>query len=135
MPPRPPSGHTVLYDPEAIVAEAVPLDRAPHLALVAAVLAWGPDPLGLRAADCAQISLQLTGHARCVASDVRRRYELLPADSELRPLTAAVLRESVRRLSVPQASTAAHVQNRARLVKALYRALDRLEPARPTPAS
>ncbi|MFD9714436.1 DUF6415 family natural product biosynthesis protein [Streptomyces sp. NPDC060006] len=126
--------HTVLYDPEGILAETLPLDRDPHLALVAAVLAWGPNPVGLRAADCAQISLQLTGHARCVASDVRRRYERLPKNSELRPLTQAILRESVRRLSVPSASTAAHAQNRARLVRALYRALDRLDAARPTVA-
>ncbi|WP_274036707.1 DUF6415 family natural product biosynthesis protein [Streptomyces sp. MMBL 11-1] len=126
--------HTVLYDPEGILAETLPLDRDPHLALVAAVLAWGPHPVGLRAADCAQISLQLTGHARCVASDVRRRYEALPKDSELRPLTQATLRESVRRLSVPSSNTVAHVQNRARLVRALYLALDRLDAVQPTVA-
>ncbi|MFE3144319.1 DUF6415 family natural product biosynthesis protein [Streptomyces scopuliridis] len=124
--------HTVLYDPEGILAETLPLDRGPHLALAAAVLAWGTAPAGLRAADCAQISLLLTGHARCVASDVRRRFETLPQDSELRPVTEAVLRESVRRLSVPSQSTVAHARNRARLVKALYRALDQLDAVQPT---
>ncbi|MFJ5050457.1 DUF6415 family natural product biosynthesis protein [Streptomyces sp. NPDC088719] len=90
---------TVVYDPSGAVTGWLPLDRDPHLALVAAVLAWGPAPAGVRAADCAQIGLQLTGHAQCVAADVRHRYEALPADSELHPLTKAVLEESVNRLS------------------------------------
>ncbi|MFE2498794.1 DUF6415 family natural product biosynthesis protein [Streptomyces scopuliridis] len=126
--------HTVLYDPEGILAETLPLDRGPHLALAGAVLAWGTAPAGLRAADCAQISLLLTGHARCVASDVRRRFETLPQDSELRLVTEAVLRESVRRLSVPSQNTVAHARNRARLVKALYRLIDQLDAVRPTVA-
>ncbi|MEV3896568.1 hypothetical protein OHA57_34510 [Streptomyces anulatus] len=70
---------------------------------------------------------QLTGHARCVAADVRHRFEALPADSELRPLTKAMLRESVDRLSPSPATTIAQIQNRARLITALYRALDRLD--------
>ncbi|MFL0021335.1 restriction endonuclease [Streptomyces sp. NBUL23] len=97
------------------------------LALVAAVLAWGPTPAGVRAADSAQICLQLTGHAQCVAADLRHRYEALPADSELRPLTKAVPREAVNRLSTGPATTVTKVQNRARLIGALYRALDRLD--------
>ncbi|WP_328908003.1 restriction endonuclease [Streptomyces sp. NBC_00234] len=127
--------HTVLHDPESIVTETLPLDREMHLALAAAVLAWGPAEAGLRSADIEQISLQLTGHARCVASDVRRDFERLAEDSELRPLTEVVLRETVRRLSVPSHNTVAHAQNRARLVRALYRALDRLNAARPTMAT
>ncbi|KIF67096.1 hypothetical protein HY68_35785 [Streptomyces sp. AcH 505] len=123
--------HRVLHDPECILAEPLPLDRDPHLALATAVLAWGVAPAGLRADDCEQISLQLTGHARCVASDVRRRYKQLPKDSDLRPRTQAILRDSVRRLSVPSQRTVAHAQNRARLVKSLYRALDQLDAARP----
>ncbi|WP_228925468.1 restriction endonuclease [Streptomyces sp. DH7] len=125
-----------VYDPSGAVTGGLPLDRDPHLALVAAVLAWGPNPAGVRAADCAQIGLQLTGHAQCVAADVRHRFEALPADSELRPLTKAVLRESANRLSTGPATTVARVQNRARLIQALYRALDRLDAAqRPTPAT
>ncbi|WP_331736185.1 restriction endonuclease (plasmid) [Streptomyces anulatus] len=127
---------TVVYDPSGAVTGGLPLDRDPHLALVAAVLAWGPAPVGVRAADRAQIGLQLTGHAQCVAADVRQRFEALPADSELRPLTKAVLREAVNRLSTGPATTVARIQNRARLITALYRALDRLDAAqRPTPAT
>ncbi|MFH9203272.1 restriction endonuclease [Streptomyces anulatus] len=118
---------TVVYNPTGTVTDGLPLDRDPHLALVAAVLAWGPAPAGVRAADRAQIGLQLTGHAQCVAADVRHRFEALPADSELRPLTKAVLRESVNRLSTGPATTVAQIQNRARLIRALYRALDRLD--------
>ncbi|WDG26866.1 restriction endonuclease [Streptomyces sp. CA-278952] len=126
---------TVVYDPSGAVTGGLPLDRDPYLALVAAVLAWGPNPAGVRAADCAQIGLQLTGHAHCVAADSRQRFETLSADSELRPLTRVVLRESVNRLSTGPGTTAAKVQNRARLIQALYRALDRLDTAQnPTPA-
>ncbi|MEV6477869.1 restriction endonuclease [Streptomyces sp. NPDC051657] len=76
---------TVVYYPAGAVTGGLPLDRDPHLALAAAVLACGPNPVGLRVADCAQIGLQLTGHARCVAADLRQRFEMLPGDSELRP--------------------------------------------------
>ncbi|MEU8772021.1 hypothetical protein AB0C94_34395, partial [Streptomyces griseus] len=55
----------------------------------------------------------------------------LPADSELRPLTRVVLRAAVNRLSTGPATTTAEVQNRARLVQALYLALDRLDTTRP----
>ncbi|MGW1437660.1 restriction endonuclease [Streptomyces griseus] len=122
----------VVYDPTGTVTDGLPLDRYPHLALAAAVLAWGPNPVRVRAADRAQIGLQLTGHARCVAADVRHRYEAHPADSELRPLAKAVLRESVNRLSTGPATTVARVQNRARLIQALYRALDRLDANKPS---
>ncbi|MFD8621691.1 restriction endonuclease [Streptomyces sp. NPDC059513] len=121
---------TVVYDSSGTVTDGLALDRGPNLALVAAVLAWGQTPEGVRAADCVQIGLQLTGHARCVAADVRQRFEALPADSELRPLTRVVLRESVSRLSTGPAVTVAQLQNRARLITALYRALDRLDAAR-----
>ncbi|MFH8873786.1 restriction endonuclease [Streptomyces griseus] len=127
---------TVVYDPSGVVTGGLPLDRGPHLFLAAAVLAWGPAPAGVRAADCALICLQLTGHAQCVAADLRHRYENLPAVSELRPLTRVVLREAVNRLSTGPATTVARVQNRARLVQALYQALDRLDTTQnPTPAT
>ncbi|KND38219.1 restriction endonuclease [Streptomyces anulatus] len=126
----------VVYDPTSAVTGGLPLDRDPHLALVAAVLAWGPAPVGVRAADRAQIGLQLTGHARCAAADVRHRFEALPASSELRPLTKAVLRESANRLSTGPDTTVARIQNRARLIRAPYRALDRLDAAQnPAPAT
>ncbi|MGW2182703.1 DUF6415 family natural product biosynthesis protein [Streptomyces sp. NPDC001732] len=124
--------HGVLYDPEALLAEELPLDRAPVTALADAILAR-KNADGLRAGDCAQIALLLTGHARVVAAEVGRRFETLPEDSDLRPLTDQVLQEAERRLSVTSQTTLAHAQQRARLVKALYRALDRLHPPRPAP--
>lgn len=48
-------------------------------------------------------------------------------------LAEVVLREADRRLSVPPTGTARCVQNRARLVRALYTRLDRL--AEPLPAA
>jgi hypothetical protein len=36
--------HVVLYDPHGLIEAELPLDRAPHEALVTAVLAWkNPD--------------------------------------------------------------------------------------------
>ncbi|MFD3546820.1 hypothetical protein ACFWUW_14630 [Streptomyces sp. NPDC058655] len=59
--------HVVLYDPQGLIEAELPLDRAPHEALVTAVLAWkNPD---LESRDYEQIALQLTGHARAVAAD------------------------------------------------------------------
>ncbi len=49
--------------------------------------------------DYEQIALQLTGHARAVASDVRRRADQLPKDSELKALADIVLREADGRQS------------------------------------
>lgn len=67
--------------------------------------------------DCEQIALQLTGHARAVAADVRCRAEQLPAESGRRALADVVLLEA----------TACCVQDRARLVHAIYERLDRLQ--------
>ncbi|MEU1669382.1 DUF6415 family natural product biosynthesis protein [Streptomyces sparsogenes] len=124
------STHTVLYDPEGLIEAELPLDREPYECLVKAVLAWtGPEALAER--DLEQIALQLTGHARAVASDVRRRAAQLPKDSGPRALADVVLREAEGRLSVTIEGTVRCVQNRARLVRALYERLDRLEAARP----
>ncbi|MDK0524783.1 DUF6415 family natural product biosynthesis protein [Streptomyces sp. ML-6] len=122
----------VLHDPEALLAEELPLDRTPVTALADAILAR-KNVKGLRAGDCAQIALLLTGHARVVAAEVGRRFENLPKDSDLRPLIDQVLQEAERRLSVTSRTTLAYAQQRARLVKALYRALDRLPQPRPAP--
>ncbi|MFC9759204.1 hypothetical protein [Streptomyces sp. NPDC056921] len=64
--------NAVLYDPEALLVEELPLDREPMMALVGAVLAW-EDANGLRAGDCAQTALLLTGNARIVAEVSRHR--------------------------------------------------------------
>ncbi|MGW2089113.1 DUF6415 family natural product biosynthesis protein [Streptomyces sp. NPDC001880] len=126
--------NAVLYDPEALLAEELPLDRAPMMALVDAMLAR-KDASGLRAGDCAQIALLLTGHARLVAAEVSRHVEALAKDSKLRPVAEQVLQEAERRLSVASQTTLAHAQQRARLVRALYRALDQIDKARPVPSS
>ncbi|MFJ3128028.1 DUF6415 family natural product biosynthesis protein [Streptomyces sp. NPDC086993] len=122
------STHTVLYDPDGLLGAELPLDREPYECLVKAVLAWtGEDMLAVR--DCEQIALQLTGHARAVAADVRRRADQLPKDSGPKALADIVLREVEGRLSMMIEGTVRCAQNRARLVRALYERLDRLETA------
>ncbi|MEV6949532.1 restriction endonuclease [Streptomyces sp. NPDC051172] len=112
----------MLYDPRGLIEAELPLDRAPHEALVTAVLAWkSPD---LEPRDYEQIALQLTGHARAVAADVRRHAAALPKSDGRGALAEVVLREADRCLSVPLEGTARCVQNRARLVRALYTRLD-----------
>ncbi|MFE4758483.1 DUF6415 family natural product biosynthesis protein [Streptomyces mirabilis] len=123
--------HVVLYDPHGLIEAELPLDRAPHEALVTAVLAWkNPD---LEPRDYEQIALQLTGHARAVAADVRRHAAALPKSDGRGALAEVVLREADDRLSAPLEGTARCAQNRARLVRALYTRLDRL--TEPLPAA
>ncbi|MFJ8696972.1 DUF6415 family natural product biosynthesis protein [Streptomyces roseolilacinus] len=107
-----------------------PLGRGPHEVLVIAVLAW-KDP-DLAPCDYEQIALQLTGHARAVAADVRRHAAALPKSDGRGALAEVVLREADGRLSAPLKGTACCVQNRARLVQALYTRLDRLTEPTPT---
>ncbi|MFE6904124.1 DUF6415 family natural product biosynthesis protein [Streptomyces sp. NPDC057717] len=122
------SSHTVLHDPDGLIEAELPLDREPYESLVKTVLAWtGPDTMTTR--DYEQIALQLTGHARAVASDVRRRADQLPKDSGPKALADLVLKEAEGRLSATLEGTVRCVQNRARLVRALYERLDRLEAA------
>ncbi|MCX0247934.1 DUF6415 family natural product biosynthesis protein [Streptomyces drozdowiczii] len=119
------SAHTVLYDPDGLIEAELPLDREPYECLVKAVLAWtDEDTLAVR--DYEQIALQLTGHARALASDIRRRANQLPKSSGPRALADIVLREAEGQLSAPIEGTVHCVQNRARLVRALYERLDRL---------
>ncbi|MFF5939028.1 DUF6415 family natural product biosynthesis protein [Streptomyces sp. NPDC012508] len=120
--------HTVLYDPDGLIEAGLPLDREPYECLVTAVLAW-TDQDTLTTRDLEQIALQLTGHARAVATDVRRRADQLPKDSGPKALADVVLREAEGRLSVTIEGTVRCVQNRARLVRALYERLDCLEAA------
>ncbi|MFI0219727.1 DUF6415 family natural product biosynthesis protein [Streptomyces lydicus] len=124
--------HTVLYDPDGRI-EDLPLDREPHEKLVRAVLAW-TEPSSIRPTDCAQIALQLTGHARLVIEAVQLQNSSLPAESGLRALAEAILREATRRLSGPVQDTVQCCQNRARLLRALYERLDQLQDAAPTAA-
>ncbi|MEU9594366.1 restriction endonuclease [Streptomyces sp. NPDC048193] len=116
--------HAVLHDPTGLMDTELPLDRAPHEALVTAVLAWkNPD---LTSRDYEQIALQLTGHARAVAADVQRHVAALPKNDGRGALAEVILREAAGRLSQPLQGTARCAQNRARLVRALYERLDRL---------
>ncbi|MFI6730740.1 DUF6415 family natural product biosynthesis protein [Streptomyces atratus] len=120
------STHTVLYDPDGLIEAELPFDREPYESLIKAVLAWtGPDTLTVR--DYEQIALQLTGHARAIASDVRHRADQLPKESGPRPLADVVLREAEGQLSATLEGTVRCVQNRARLVRALSERLDRLD--------
>ncbi|MCX5434823.1 DUF6415 family natural product biosynthesis protein (plasmid) [Streptomyces sp. NBC_00257] len=121
--------HVVLYDPLGLIEAELPLDRVPYEALVTAVLAW-KDP-DLEPRDYEQIALQLTGHARAVASDVQRYAAALPKNDGRGALAEVVLREADGRLSAPLERTARCAQNRARLVRALYTRLDRLTEAAP----
>jgi hypothetical protein len=75
--------YAVLHDPRGLIEAELPLDRAPHEALVDAVLAW-KDP-DLAPCDYEQIGLQLTGHARAVAADVRRHAAALPRATAAAP--------------------------------------------------
>ncbi|MEW1725156.1 DUF6415 family natural product biosynthesis protein [Streptomyces sp. NPDC093109] len=124
------STRTVLYDPEGLLDTDLPLDRDPHLALAKSVLAW-PASADVPPNDCEQIALQLTGHARAVATDVQRRAAGLPKDDGRRALAEVVLTEAAERLSGKLLGTPGCVQSRARLVLALYERLDRLEDALP----
>jgi hypothetical protein len=118
---------TVLYDPEGLIEAELPLDREPYMCLVKAVLAWADDAV-LPPSDCEQIALQLTGHARAVAADVRRHCGKLPILNATRILTEVVLTETYIRLAEPYQGTARCVRQRAHMVKALYERLDRLAP-------
>ncbi|MFD5898603.1 DUF6415 family natural product biosynthesis protein [Streptomyces sp. NPDC060366] len=117
---------TVLHDPQGLIEGELPLDREPYECLVTAVLAWTDPGDTLQPRDYEQIALQLTGHARAVAGDVRRLAEKLPKSSGRGALADVVLDEADRRLAIPLEGTVRCVQGRARLVRALYARLDRL---------
>ncbi|MYX18456.1 restriction endonuclease [Streptomyces sp. SID8374] len=131
------STHQVLHQ-DAVAAE-LPLDRGPYECLVTAVLAWAGSQ-SLPASDCEQLALQLTGHAREVAADVRRLAKQLPESSGRRALADMVLTEADQRLGAPLKGTVQCVQERAQVVRSLYARLDRLTdqgpetaPAAPSP--
>ncbi|MFG2926721.1 hypothetical protein ACGFYA_35140 [Streptomyces sp. NPDC048305] len=88
----------VWYDPDGLIEAQLPLDHEPYECLIKAVLAW-TDEGTLAVRDYEQIALQLTGHARAVASYVRRRPDQLPKSSGPQALADIVLRETEGRLS------------------------------------
>jgi hypothetical protein len=128
MTSTPPPTAEVEDDPEQLLDHVVPLDRRVHLELADTVLNPPTNNSTLRPVDCEQIALELAGHARVVADDVRRRCALLPARDPKRILTETVLAEADRRLNVRPRPTLPSAQNRARLIKTLYERLDSLPP-------
>ncbi|MGW4758523.1 restriction endonuclease [Streptomyces chartreusis] len=121
------NGHTVLYDPEGRIDAQLPLDRVTHERVVRAVLAWS-DPAALPPDDYEQVGLLLSGAAHAVAADVRQCAGQLPDDDGRRLLAEIVLGEADGRLS--QRSRNLHrVKNKARMLRALYERLDRLQEA------
>ncbi|MGW3200023.1 DUF6415 family natural product biosynthesis protein [Streptomyces sp. NPDC001118] len=115
----------VVYDPHGAIHTRLPLDREPHLLLVKTVLAL-KESADLPPDDCAQIALQLTGHANAVAFDVRRLCNRLPEKNRTRALTEAVLTDATSRLAMPAEPTVAAIKERAQVLRGLYERLDRL---------
>ncbi|WP_299540752.1 restriction endonuclease [uncultured Streptomyces sp.] len=129
-----PSTRTVLHDPDGLLEAGLQPDRGPHECLVTAVLAWtGPDTLAIR--DYHQIALQLTAHARALATELHHRTGRLPKDSGPKALAEVVLDETDAQLRLLPEGTMRCAQNRARTVRALYERLDRLAGPRPTSGS
>ncbi|MFH8343043.1 DUF6415 family natural product biosynthesis protein [Streptomyces sp. AM6-12] len=125
------SGHRVVHDPDGVLDD-VPLDRERHQLLVRAVLAV-TDPAGLAPADCEQIALQLTGHARVVARDVEQLAGQFPERDGRRVFSEDVLERARELLALPLEPTLRCAQGRARIVRDLYARLDRLSTPRPVP--
>jgi hypothetical protein len=126
------SGHQVLNDPDGVLDTELPLDREPHQLLVRAVLAV-TDPAGLASADCEQISLQLTAHARLVARDVEHLAHQLAEHDGRRLFAEDVLRSARERLALSLEPNLRCVQGRTRIVRDLYARLDRLSTPRLVP--
>ncbi|MGW2724098.1 DUF6415 family natural product biosynthesis protein [Streptomyces sp. NPDC001492] len=124
----------VAYDPHGAIYARLPLDRKPYLLLAKTVLALDASA-DLPPDDCAQIALQLTGHANLVAIDVRRLCDRLPENSRSRALTETVLTDATCRLGTPAEPTVDAIKERAQVLRGLYERLDRLTLDRPPAVS
>ncbi|MGN9763096.1 restriction endonuclease [Streptomyces sp. SD31] len=120
----------VAYDPHGAIYARLPLDRKPYLLLAKTVLALDASA-DLPPDDCAQIALQLTGHANLVAIDVRSLCNWLPENSRSRMLTETVLADAASRLEAPAEPTIDAIKERAQVLRGLYERLDRLTANRP----
>ncbi|MDH6624655.1 hypothetical protein M2271_002459 [Streptomyces sp. LBL] len=98
------SSYTVLYDPEGLLGAEFPLDSEPYMKLVKELLDW-PDMADLSSSDCLQLALQLTGHGRAVAGEVRKLCDELAEGDEIRALGEVVLAEADRQLSARRMGT------------------------------
>ncbi|GAA3760773.1 restriction endonuclease [Streptomyces tremellae] len=111
-------------------AAALPPDRALHDQAVRTVLSWSA-PHDAAADEIAQAGLLLTGAARVVADTVRTRAARLPEDDGRRLFAELILHEADTSLTRP-CTNLHQVQGRARLIRALYERLDRLDAATET---
>ncbi|MGW6202033.1 restriction endonuclease [Streptomyces sp. NPDC055089] len=123
------STHHVLYDPQGRLASELPPDRDTHEQAVRAALAWS-SAADVPVADVVQIGRLLAGAARVAADEVRVHAARLPDDDGRRLFAELILQEADGRLSQPCTSLS-RVQNRARLIRALYERLDRLQSSVP----
>jgi hypothetical protein len=117
------NGHTVPYDPEGRI------DTQTRERVVRAVLAWS-DPAAWRPDDYEQVGLLLSGAAHVVAADVRACAGHLPDDDGRRLLAEIVLGEADSRLQM-RSRNLHRVKNKARMPRAIYERLDRLQDAAP----
>ncbi|WP_329446317.1 restriction endonuclease [Streptomyces canus] len=101
------------YDPEGRIDTQLPFDRVTRERVVRAVLAWS-DP----------------GAWRPVAADVRACTGHLPDDDGWRLLAEIVLGEADSRLPL-RSRNLRRVKNKARMLRAIYERLDRLQDAAP----
>ncbi|MFJ6569073.1 hypothetical protein ACIQNU_16765 [Streptomyces sp. NPDC091292] len=149
--------HDVVEGPDAPVPLTVhlPIDRSRCTLLIETALGWSADEESVDgdsvdgdsvdgesaeaesvdAEECGRVARELTYQARALTDELRcRAPHVDPDDPALGALTRTLLAEADRRLSVPHPDRAdlLHTQNRARLVQALYRGLDRLDAARRT---
>ncbi|MFB7649440.1 restriction endonuclease [Streptomyces sp. NPDC056084] len=122
--------YEVLLDPSGQTGN--PLDRETHEQLVRTVLAWS-DSAVLDSDGYQQVGLLLSGAGHVVADDVRQYAARLGDDDGKRVFAEIVLSEAASRLPGPS-STLRGVQNKARLLRALYERLDRLVEATPEQA-
>ncbi|MFE5484129.1 DUF6415 family natural product biosynthesis protein [Streptomyces sp. NPDC056527] len=123
---------SVFHDPTGTAGDDIPLDRARIENLAQAALSWREGQCGTPPpAELDRIALQLTGHIRLLITEVGTVCGRLPMDHQAAVLGRAACHEAVRRLTVPRRRSRAldHVESRARLVAALYRALDRAQRA------
>ncbi|WP_438297810.1 restriction endonuclease [Streptomyces sp. HUAS TT7] len=119
----------VVFDPDGRITGELPPDRETHEQLVRTVLAWSDL---LDADGYEQVGLLLSGAGQVVADDVRRYAARLGDDDGKRLFAEIVLGEAAGRLP-RRSSTLRSVQNKARLIRALYERLDRLVEAAPEP--
>ncbi|WP_331745948.1 restriction endonuclease [Streptomyces sp. NBC_00872] len=123
------STHHIPYDPDGRLAAELPPDRETHEQLVRTALAWS-SPLDVPADDVVQVGHLLAGAAHVVAEEVRLHADRLAEDDGRRLFAELILQEADGQLSQP--CTSLHrVQSRARLIRALYGRLDRLQAAVP----